>query len=267
MKLSKLQIVVVIFGLLDLVLTIGYLFQMPWATATWPWPVSPLDFILVSSFLAGATGTIFWLGLVGDWGAATGATMNVGSMNIGAAAFLFQKWSETHDQRFLSRGIAFATFALANIGVFIWSLRHPIRDRRPAGKVLRALFVVFSGLLVFAAVQLMRRSPTIFPWPLEPDTQIMFGWMFAGSAVYFTYGLLRPSWHNMRGQLIAFLAYDLILIPPYAYLFTMVQPDHFPSLCTYMVVLVFSGLVSIYYLFINKRTRPWRIQESTVHGT
>jgi hypothetical protein len=253
--------VVVVFGAADLVLTVGYLFQLSWATATWPWPVNPLDFILVSSFLAGATVTILWLGFVGDWGAATGATMNVGSMNIGAAAFLFEKYSETHDDRFLSRAIAFTVFALINVGAFVWTLRFRIKDKRPADVVLKLFFAVASGLLLFAAVQLMRKSPTIFPWPLEEDTSIMFGWLFMGSAVYFTYGLLRPSWHNMRGQLLAFLAYDLILIPPYTYLFPLVQPDHMPSLITYMIVLIVSAVLSIFYLFIHKRTRAWAIQD------
>jgi hypothetical protein len=261
-KLSKLQLFVIGFGVVDLILTAGYLFQMEWATDTWPWPVNPLDFILVSSFLAGATATILWLGFVGDWGAATGATMNVGSMNVGAAIFLYEKYAGSGDPRFLTRAIAFTVFALMNAAVFVWTLRHPIRDKRPASKVLRGLFVVFSGLLIFAAVQLMRQSPTIFPWPLEPDTEVMFGWLFLGSAIYFTYGLLRPSWHNMRGQLLAFLAYDLILIPPYTYLFPMVQPEHFTSLCVYMVVLVFSTVVSVYYLFIDKTTRRWTIQTS-----
>jgi hypothetical protein len=262
MKLSKLQIAVVLFGVGDLILTIGYLFQMEWATITWPWPVNPLDFILISSFLAGATVTILWLGFVGDWGAATGATMNVGSMNLGAAIFLYQKYGETSDERFLSRAIAFTVFAVINAGVFVWTLKHPIRDRRPASNALRGCFVLFSGLLIVAAVQLMRRSPTIFPWPLEDDTEIMFGWLFLGSAVYFTYGLVRPSWHNMRGQLLAFLAYDLILLPPYLYLFPIVQPDHFRSLCVYIAVLVFSSIVSIYYLFIDRTTRRWAIQDS-----
>jgi hypothetical protein len=87
----------------------------------------------------------------------------------------------------------------------------------------------------------------------------MFGWLFLGSAVYFIYGFVRPSWHNMRGQLLAFLAYDVVLILPYALMFPTVQPEHFQSLCAYFAVLVYSSVVAIYYLFIDKRTRGWRI--------
>src|SRR5262249_16020550 len=117
MKLSKLQVAVILFGVADLILTIGYLFQLDWATDTWPWPVNALDFILISSFLAGATVTILWLGFTGDWGAATGATMNVGAMNVGAAIFLFDKYADSNDGRYLNRAIAFTIFASINLGV------------------------------------------------------------------------------------------------------------------------------------------------------
>jgi hypothetical protein len=259
--MKPLQWAVVAFGAADLALTLGYYFQLEWATSTWPWPVQPLDFLLVSSFLAGATVVILWLGLTGEWGAATGATMNVGLMNAGAAIYLFRTHAETHEPGLLRRALAFTLFALVNGGVLLWSLRHPIRDKRPVDKLLRVSFGLFSAVLLFAAVQLLRRSPTIFPWPIEPETETMFGWLFLGSAAYFLYGFLRPSWHNARGQLLAFLAYDLVLIVPYAWLFQTVQPEHFRSLCVYMAVLVYSSLLSIWYLFLNPKTRKWRIQD------
>jgi hypothetical protein len=258
--MKALRIAVVLFGLADLALTLGYYFQQPWATATWPWPMTPLGFVLVSSFLAGATVVILWLGFTGEWGAATGATANVGLMNAGAAVYLFYCWQRDHDPGLRNPAIAFSIFALANLGVLVWSLRHPIRDRRPVDRLLRVSFGVFSVVLLYAAVQLLRRSPTIFPWPLDPDTSTMFGWLFLGSAIYFIYGSLRPSWHNMRGQLLAFLAYDIVLIPPYLQLFSTVKPDHVFSLRVYMAVLCYSALLSIWYLFLDKKTRNWRIQ-------
>lgn len=259
--MKPLRVFVVLFGLADLVLTIGYYLRLPWATSTWPWPAEPLDFLLISSFLAGATVVILWLGLVGDWGAAAGATMNVGLMNAGAAAYLFHRWHESqpHDAALLRRAIAFTVFAIVNAGVLAWSLRQPIRDGRKIDKFLHVSLTVFTIVLLIASVQLFRQSPTIFPWELEPETSIMFGWLFLGSAVYFGWATIRPSWHNARGQLLAFLAYDLVLILPYALLFPSVQPEHFTSLCIYMAVLVYSTLLAIYYLFINKKTRGWRI--------
>src|SRR5579862_3243924 len=121
---------VIAFGLLDLVLTIGYYFRLEWATNTWPWPVTPLDYLLVSSFLGGAPVVILWLGFIGDWAAAAGATMNVGLMNAGAAAYLYQRYSADHEPRLLHHAIAFTIFAAANAGVLSWSVRQPFRDKR-----------------------------------------------------------------------------------------------------------------------------------------
>ncbi len=76
--------------------------------------------------------------------------------------------------------------------------------------------VTEQRLSVLLAIQLLRRAATIFPWPLRPQNSTMYGLLFLGSFAYFLYGFLRPSWHNARGQLLAFLVYDLVLIPPYA---------------------------------------------------
>jgi hypothetical protein len=260
MNNAKLKWAVVAFGLADLALTIGYFLNLPWATGTWPWQgLQTLDYLLVSSFLAGATAVILWVGLIGDWGALTGATMNVGVMNAGASIYLFHIYAATHDARLLERAIEFAVFAAINAAVLLWSARHPIVDRRPVGKWLRGSFLVFSVVLLYAAIQLFRGSTTIFPWTIEPDTEIMVGWLFLGSAVYFAWGFFRPSWHNARGQLLAFLAYDLVLLPRYSFMFSSVEPEHLPSLVAYEIVLVYSSALAIWYLFIDPRTRGWRI--------
>jgi hypothetical protein len=258
---KPLQVAVVLFGLADLVLTIGYFTQSDWAIGTWPWQdLRPLDYLLVSSFLAGATAVILWVGFVGEWGALAGATMNVGLMNAGSAVYLIVLDRRTHGPGLMTRGVLFSLFAAVNLGVLVWSLRRPIQDRRPVDKLLRGSFGVFWVVLLYAAIQLFRQSPTIFPWKIEPDAEIMVGWLFLGSAVYFAWGFFRPSWHNARGQLLAFLAYDLVLLPRYIFLFRVVEPEHLPSLIVYIAVIAYSTLLSIYYLFLNPRTRGWRIQ-------
>jgi hypothetical protein len=259
-KMKPLQWAVVAFGLADLALTAGYFLNLDWAIGTWPWEgLLPLDYLLVSSFLAGATAVILWVGLVGDWGALVGATLNVGVMNAGAAAYLYRLHSVTHQPRLLPRAIAFTAFALINGAVLAWSRRRPIKDARPVGKLLRGSFLVFWVVLLYAAIQLFRGSHTIFPWTIEPDTEVMVGWLFLGSAVYFAWGFFRPSWHNARGQLLAFLAYDLVLLPRYSLMFSTVEPEHLPSLIVYEIVLVFSSTLAIWYLFIDRRTRSWAI--------
>ena len=90
--------------------------------------------------------------------------------------------------------------------------RAEAEDRRAVEPLLRVSMGAFSVALLIASVQLLRGSPTIFPWTIEPETETMFGWLFLGSAAYFLYGFLRPSWHNARGQLLAPLI-SMISIP------------------------------------------------------
>ena len=62
---------------------------------------------------------------------------------------------------------------------------------------------------------------------------------------------------NSCGQLLGFLAYDLILIVPFIGHFTTVTSDHLLSLSIYVAVLVYSGALAVYYLFVNKTTLLW----------
>ena len=66
-----------------------------------------------------------------------------------------------------------------------------------------------------------------------------------------------PRWHNALGQLLSFLAYDAILIVPFIMLFGNVKPEFRLSLIIYTAVLIYSGAISIYFLFINRQTRKW----------
>jgi len=239
---------VILFGLANLALALAFNLRQGWAISLWPWPLRPLDSTLLSSFLASASAVIIWLGATGEWGAAAGATMNVGLMDAGAAVYLFCAWRHAQTPGLIGRAAMFALFATINAAALVWSLRHPIRDVRPMKAPLRVWFALFSSVLLFAAVQLLRRTPTIFPWALRPENSTMYGLLFLGSSVYFLYGFLRPSWHNARGQLLAFLVYDLVLIPPYAKHFEHVAPAHLTSLCVYMAVMLLSAIVAVYYL-------------------
>ena len=253
------RIAAIIFGLAILVAGFGYFADLPFAHTSWPWSQSSFDFLLVSSFLIAAGAVVIWAAAVGEWGAIVPATLNVGSMNVGSAIYLYHRYAVTHDGRFLTRALALSVFGAMNLAALLWARRFPIRDRRTADLPLKIAFGLFTAVLVFAAVQLFRRSPTIFPWPLEPMTEMMIGWLFFGSALYFAYGLFRNRWHELRGQLIAFLVYDIVLIVPYLAMFDGVYKDHRPSLIAYVSVIIGSGLFSIVYLFVLPRTRGWKI--------
>jgi hypothetical protein len=119
---------------------------------------------------------------------------------------------------------------------------------------VRVSFGIFIASLFLASGALILRMP-VFPWDLNPDSSVIFGCIFFGDAFYFLYGLFRPRWGNAFGQLLSFLAYDLVLIVPFVLLFDTVKPDRMFSLVVYTAVLVYSGGLAVYYLLIDPQTR------------
>ena len=81
---------------------------------------------------------------------------------------------------------------------------------------------------------------------------MIFGFIYLGAAVYFLYGFVQPRWSNAAGQLIGFLAYDIVLIGPFVDRFDEVTGRQLLSLIIYSAVLVFSGALAFYYLFVGE---------------
>jgi hypothetical protein len=249
------QVGFLVVGVVAVILTIGFYFQMPWATSLWMWPDGRLTYIFVASITAAIAAPIFWMGLTRDWGAAAGGAVNLIVQAGGMALFLIQLSSSENRPELLAYVLVFAAFALFNVGVFFWGRRFPIHETRPTPRPVYYSFVVFVVLLVIFAVALLLKSPNIFPWPLKPETSVVIGWVFVGTAVYFSYPFVRSGWSNAIGQLLGFLAYDIILIVPFLGHFNEVLPEHRLSLTIYTGVLIYSGALAIYYLFIHKATR------------
>jgi hypothetical protein len=151
-------------------------------------------------------------------------------------------------------GIASVVIAIASAAAFFWSRRIPLRDSPPTPALVKASFGIFIAALLLAGGALIL-GRQIFPWELNADSAVIFGCIFLGDAFYFLYGLFRPRWNNALGQLLSFLAYDLVLILPFLSLFKTVKPEHMLSLVVYVAILVYSGAIAVYYLFINPQTR------------
>ena len=96
-----------------------------------------------------------------------------------------------------------------------------------------------------------RIQPTVFPVITGQTGDDL---IFLGAAVYFAYGLWRPVWGNAKGQLFGFLAYDLVLIMPFAKLWFS-SPSL--SLLVYLAVIAGSALLAIWYLALSPRYRLW----------
>jgi hypothetical protein len=261
---DALRYVSVAIGVLVLALGLGFSFNVSWATDLWPWPDGKFSYLFVGSVLAAMAAALIWIGMTAEWGALAAGTITVLVTTAGMSAYLFQLSREPGRQ---GEGLGLnaaglAVVALLSIAFFVWSRRYAIRDTRPMPTLLKVSYALFVVVLVLASAALLLRFPTIFPWPLNPDSSVMFGCIFVGDAAYFLYPLLYPRWHNARAQLLSFLAYDLVLIVPFLGLFATVKPDHLLSLLLYVAVLVYSGLLALYYLFLNPATRRWTVEEA-----
>jgi hypothetical protein len=251
------RLLILFLGGLGVILTVGFFWRLPWATRLWPWADSPLSYVWLASICAAIAAPIIWIALSGELGATSGGSLNLLVTAIGATVSLLFFYPSGDQHSATGLVIVFVISILILAGVTWWASRLPIRDTRPMPRPIFISFIVFALLLIATATGLVLRVPTIFPWALLPETSVLFGWFFAGAAFYFAYGVARPSWHNACGQLLGFLAYDLILIVPFIGHFATVTSDHLLSLSIYVVVLIYSGGLAIYYLFLNKTTWLW----------
>jgi hypothetical protein len=252
-----LRAVLLIVGGLYTLLAVGLFFQMPWATALWPWPDSRLSYIFLASIAAAIAAPNIWIGLTGELSVIMGGAINL-VIAFGGMAFAFFQFAGASDNpALIPYAIGAGVGALMIAGIALVTYRTPARDQRPMPTLVRLSFGAFAVILILVSIALISRAPVVFPWPLRPESSVMYGWIFLGASAYFIYGALRPSWRNTCGQLLGFLAYDLILIGPYVAHFATVRPEHLNSLILYVIVLVYSGALAVYYLFIHPATRLW----------
>lgn len=238
-----------------------FFLQLPWATSAWPWPTGRLSNIFIASILAAVGVPVLWIGLSGEWAAVTGGAINLSLMYAGMAVFSFQVYAQDATRRSILLFAIFCTaLAVACIALIVWARRIPFRDPRPLPRGAQVSFILFATVLVLTGGALVLKRPNIFPWPLSPEQSVLYGWIFLGAACYFVYALINPKWKNAQGQLLGFLAYDVVLIVPFVNHFAKVDPGLRMSLIIYTGVIIFSGLLAIYYLLLNRATRVWMLR-------
>ena len=240
-------------GFFMLALAAGFVFQIPIATSLWPWPDGRYSYLFIGSILAAAGAAMLWTGWTGETGALPAGSLNIFVIGLTTMIYFFQLVIQQGRWNLIPFGIAALLAAIASGASFLWSRRLPFTDPRPTPRLVRISFGVFIASLFLAGGALLVRSP-IFPWELNPDSAVIFGCIFIGDAFYFLYGLLRPRWQNAFGQLLSFLAYDLALIGPFLALFDTVKPEHWVNLVVYTAVLIYSGALAVYFLFIRPPT-------------
>jgi hypothetical protein len=243
-------------GLIVFLLALGFIYRIPFALRFWPWTDGRLAYLFIGSILAAVSAAALWIGWTGDFGALPAGSLNLFVIAVTSGFYFFQLAFRDGRTDVLPFGLWMLLMTIVSGGFFLWSRSLEMRDSRPTPMFLRISFGIFLVSLIFAGTALVLRSP-IFPWKLNPDSSVVFGCIFLGDAFYFLYALLVPRLSNAISQLLSFLSYDLVLIGPFFKLFNTVEPAFRTSLIIYVIVLLFSGAVAIYYLFINSQTRGW----------
>jgi hypothetical protein len=241
-------------GVAALVLALGFFQSADWATDLWPWPDTPLSFIFIASILAAIALPALWIGVSGEFAAIQAGALEL-SITYGAIfVYLLTLAGDPGQPALGAYLVAFGTAAVSSLAVFRWTRRIPWRDRREMPAPVRGSFAFLAAVLLAAGTALAFGAD-IFPWDLRSETSVIFGFIYLGAAVYFLHGFLQPRWSNAAGQLIGFLAYDIVLIGPFVDRFDEVSGRQLLSLIVYTAVLVYSGALAFYYLLMSEETR------------
>jgi hypothetical protein len=251
--MKTIRTLIFIGGLVILALAFGFIFRVPLALSIWPWEDGRYSYLFIGSILAAVSAAALWIGWTGELAALPAGSLNVFVIALTTSVYFFNLISQGRSEMSIF-GLASMLMALVSYAAFFWSRKLPLTDSRPTPALVKISFGIFIAALFLSGGGLVLRLP-IFPWDLNPDSSVVFGCIFLGDAFYFLYGLFRPHWGNAFGQLLSFLAYDLVLIVPFVQLFDTVKPDRMLNLVVYTAVLIYSGGLAAYYLLINPQTR------------
>ncbi len=250
---------------------VAFIFQWPIARQVWPLSyTNQMTYLFIGSIFAAAAASTVWCLIAREDGALAGVALDYFTIFTPISIFALQLASRGSNPRMTAFAVVAVAGALFGLGLLLWRVRIPIRDPRPMPRLVRISFIIFVIGLLIAGGQLVLKFPSVLPWQVTVDGQIIYGWMFLGAAAYFTYAVLRPSWHNSAGQLAGFLAYDVVLIVPFILELPTVNPRWQLNLIVYTLVVAYSGLLATYYLFINPETRIWRsarLRPAAAEGT
>lgn len=250
-----LRVILFVAGAAFTILGLGYSLRMDWAVRAHLWSDGPLTISWYGSMLLSFGPQLVWLGLTREWGILPGFAAGSIVMFLGAASAVLGVAARERSTHLWIHGALLALLGLGSIWMWRWSRGRSLRDTRPTPVLLRWFGAICVVPLLIASAGLLARHPHVFPWPLNPDSSTVMGWMFLGTGVSFVFAPVQGRWAYMRTLLMGFLVYDAVLIPYYLGHCARVQPEHELSLGIFMVVLGSSALLALFYLFLHPATR------------
>jgi hypothetical protein len=220
--------------------------------------VAPLSYVFIASILAAIAIPVLWIGVSGETAAIQGGAGNLAVMYGGMFIYVITLLGDHGEPVLWPYAVVFAFACATSVIAVAATRRSRWRDPRPMPPLVRRSFAGLTLVLVAVGIALVCDAD-IFPWTLPSETSVMFGLVYLGAAVYFLHGCLRPRWANAVGQLAGFLAYDLVLLAPLLEHLGVARGDKLISLVVYLAVVLYSGGLAAYYLFLAETTRM-RIQ-------
>lgn len=248
------KVALIVTGLIQLVLAIGFFFQQAWATSLWPVPDTRLSYAFIAAILAGGAAPLIWAGLSGELASLAGYGMSFGIMyaGMGISALLFY----LRDQNPALSWFALVMGLLAVLGgMMFMRTRHLAKNSQPTPPIVIYAFVAEVLVLAGAGILLILKVPNTLPWNLSPESSVLYGWVFLGLAFYYLYAVLNRQWIHALGPLLGFVVYDLVLFSPLFARFGNLQPEHMLGQVAASIIIIFSAALGVYYLFINPATR------------
>lgn len=231
---------------------LALIFQVSAITGLWPLvSTTPLSFTFIGSIFAAAAASTLWCLVVREDGALSGIALDYVAILLPVTILMIQ----VADGRapYIVFAVACAVGVLFGLGLWMQTFRLPIKGEPATPRIVYWSFIVFVVALILVGGALILGTPAVLPWNVTQETGVVFGWMFIGAAAYFAYAVARPSWHNAGGQLAGFLVYDIVLIEPF--LRRLSTSGSSLNLVIYLAVVLYSGVLAAYFLFINPATR------------
>jgi hypothetical protein len=219
--------------------------QPPGLNDIWPFAdTTPMTYYFVASILLAGGASIAWCVYADEPGALVGVGVDGVTIFVPMTAFVLIAGLSRGDSALTISAVGAAAVAVAGAGLAWWARQFPIRDSRATPLFAKASMGLFAVVLVSGGALLVAGTKFL-PWPVTDDLSVVVGLFFIGAAAYFAYGVARPIIGNAFGQLLGFLAYDLVLIVPFLVRLPTIQPELRTNLLIYIGVLLYSGLVAI----------------------
>lgn len=257
------RLIMLIAAVGQIIVAVGFFTRMDWTKFFWPFDYTGnLSFVFMASIAGAAAASTLWCLYTREDAGFAGIALDYMLIFGPLGIFSLQKYSERSNEALIPLIVAGISGTLFGVVLLLWSRQFSFRQTQPTPRPVRIGFGIFIVALILVGGALVLKTDNIMPWTLTDEASILYGWFFIGAAIYFAYGVLRPVWGNAGGQLAGFLIYDLVLIFPFIAHFQIVRPELVLNLVIYIIVLVSSGILATYYLFIYPRTRLSRPQDA-----